>query len=288
MGSYVELYKSKEAQDARTPRAMHRELDKLYFHGRKPWDPCPTKPSFDGLAVPWRRLSFANPPFCQAAKWLNKARAEVAERRVSVVLLPARLNTQYLTELLTSGGCTALHIWMCRVTFLPFEQPLSTTIITLLFGERWEPSSAARRVPCDVWDTGPEGDQRAVLRCARRAFGRVVCAKADRLPGGGVCLVVLDRDFAAGVEMVAAHCRAHRGSTVLVVSLTAFHSAYMRAAQGLIRGIILYRPRLHMGGIETVASSQLVVFGKAVRWQQCKRVPPVYLVDPGVGVLSDA
>ena len=207
------------------------------------------------------------------------------------MLLPARLNTHYLTDMLTSGACSAAHLWLTRVTFLPFQQPLSATMVTLLFGEKWKAPRhrpATRRVPCDVWDISPAADAKALLRCARAAFpGPVQPAPVHRLPKQGICLVVLDRDFAAGVRVVASHCRAHRACTVLLVTLTMLHSGYMRAVQDLIRGLVLYRPRLHLRGVETIASSHMLVMGAAVRWTQVKRVCPVYLADPGVAVLTD-
>ena len=299
MGSYVELYKSKVAQDARTPRAMMRHMDTLYFRGRQPWDPCPVNHKADGLVVPWRRLNYANCPFAQAAKWLEKADAEAARGNSSLLLLPARLNTGYLHRALPSAR--ALHIWASRICFPPFTQPLSHTIITLCFGPKpWTPPKpldildagaglSVRRLAADMWDIAPKADRATLKRHARRVFGDgVTVAGASRLPTDGVVLTVLETGFAAGFQAVTAHCRKHPRAAVLLCTLTTFHSTYFPAGADLVRGVVLFRPRLHIAGVEMVASSQLLVMSaRPVRFRPQGNMPPTYLVQTRPQTVTD-
>ena len=296
MGSYMRLYISKEAQDARTPRAMLSMLNHLYFRGKRPWDPCPTNPTFDGLAVSWKPLNYANMPFAQAGKWLEKAQHEASRGRSSLLLLTARLNTAYLHRAL--GGATALHIWISRVTFPPFTQPLSHTVITVCYGERWTPPRTldagimtVRRVPADMWDIGPKADRAALVRLGRRAFGDTLkSVSVTRLPVNGIVLTVLEKDFAANFASVVTHCRANPGVTVLLCTLTTFHSTYFKDATDLIRGIVIYRPRLHIAGVEMVASSQVLVMSSrpTVGFRRLGKMPPTYLVQTRVHTITDS
>jgi hypothetical protein len=69
-----------------TPPKMLQELE-AEFHFD--YDPCPfPKPeSFDGLAGPWGRSNYCNPPFGKGMiRWVRKA---IAEKGQTVLLIPA-------------------------------------------------------------------------------------------------------------------------------------------------------------------------------------------------------
>ena len=299
MGSYTKLCVSKEAQEARTPEAMHVLLDALFFRGRRFFDPCPHAPTFDGLNVPWKRLNYANMPWCQAPKWLEKAEREAKSGRSTLVLMPARLHTDYLSKAVTSGAVTALHFWVNRITFLPFDAPLSLSIITLCYGDKWSPPPkipgrpsplTVRRVGSDMWDIGPSADVAALSRCARAAFGPKVktCSKVSCLLPEGTTLIQLREHFAAGMESVARHVRLHPSAVVLLGTMSVFHSRYILEHVDLIRGIIAFHPRVHIGSVEMIAGGQVLVMGaKAVRFRPLAKMPPTYIVQGSPHAVSD-
>ena len=299
VSSYMDLYVSREAQDAQTPRALYALLDRMYFHGRAAYDPCPHKRAagFDGLKAPWRRLNYVNCEFSAAAKWLEKAEAEAARGNDSVLLLPARLCTSYFHRVLKSRWCRGVHLWLGKVTFVPFEQPLSTTMVTLCFGPvqaAWRPPRAcaalsARRVMSDAWAIGPRADRCALAKAARACFGVAVpLVGVGRWPRCGVSMTVLDGDFARGVAQAGEHCRRWRDSVLLIVGLTAFHSEYVRSVRELVQGVVMYTPRLHVGGVEMVASGQVMIMAaKRPRLAAVARTPPVWLVSVDPHIITD-
>lgn len=72
--------------------SLHSEFD---FNN----DPCP--PGYekgispDGLETEWGERNFVNPPFSQIKKWIMKAIKERNKGKLSVLLLTARINSQY-------------------------------------------------------------------------------------------------------------------------------------------------------------------------------------------------
>ena len=51
---------SSRRSDWRTPKNLYGALDTLF---RFDFDPCPTKPCFDGLSVEWKTCNYVNPPY---------------------------------------------------------------------------------------------------------------------------------------------------------------------------------------------------------------------------------
>jgi hypothetical protein len=71
-----------------TPPAFYARLDAEF---RFDFDPCPNpRPDgFDGLAVPWGKRNWVNPPFTGGVmKWARKALAERDAGNLSVVAMP--------------------------------------------------------------------------------------------------------------------------------------------------------------------------------------------------------
>jgi len=87
------------------PPDLYGELDAKFRFDFDPC-PCPRPPDFDGLAVPWGRSSFVNPPFRRRdgfngagpGAFVRKAIAENQAGRGSVVVLPTRSYVNLLVE----------------------------------------------------------------------------------------------------------------------------------------------------------------------------------------------
>jgi len=52
------------------------------------FDPCPAHPKFDGLAIPWKKFNYVNPPYDDKLPWIKKAIEEQQNGNTSVMLLP--------------------------------------------------------------------------------------------------------------------------------------------------------------------------------------------------------
>lgn len=78
-------------QDWKTPMKFYEELNKEFSFD---FDPCPTNPTFDGLAIDWGKVNFMNPPYGrEIGKWLKKAHEESLKGKEVVCLIPSRTDT---------------------------------------------------------------------------------------------------------------------------------------------------------------------------------------------------
>ncbi len=78
-------------QDWKTPKGFYQALDAEFGFD---FDPCPSKPAFDGLRIEWGNCNFCNPPYKQIAKWIRKAHEQWQMGKTSVLLIPARTDTK--------------------------------------------------------------------------------------------------------------------------------------------------------------------------------------------------
>jgi site-specific DNA-methyltransferase (adenine-specific) len=77
----------------KTPKAVFQTLDAEFQFD---FDPCPTNPKFNGLAVEWGLSNFVNPPYGNAiSDWLSKAKEEQEKGKSSVFLIPSRTDTKW-------------------------------------------------------------------------------------------------------------------------------------------------------------------------------------------------
>lgn len=94
--SYTNLSVSKRDQFAQTPGWLKTHVRKSVG---KYFDPCPASPRFDGLAIPWKRVNYVNPPYEDVSSWMAKAVREwTAHNRASLFLIPFRMHTRYIRE----------------------------------------------------------------------------------------------------------------------------------------------------------------------------------------------
>ena len=79
--------------DWKTPRALYQALD-AEFHFD--YDPCPVKPTENGLGSEWGETSFVNPPYGQEiTKWIQKGYEESWKGNTVVFLIPSRTDTRW-------------------------------------------------------------------------------------------------------------------------------------------------------------------------------------------------
>jgi hypothetical protein len=77
----------------RTPKAVYQILDAEFGFD---FDPCPPKPSFDGLNVEWGNVNYVNPPYGrQIGRWLQKGYKSFLNGKTVVFLVPSRTDTKW-------------------------------------------------------------------------------------------------------------------------------------------------------------------------------------------------
>ena len=82
--------------DWKTPKAVYQILDAEFQFD---FDPCPTKPKFDGLAINWKQSNYVNPPYGrEIGKWLAKGFSEYLKGKTVVFLIPSRTDTRWWHE----------------------------------------------------------------------------------------------------------------------------------------------------------------------------------------------
>lgn len=136
MGPPLQYKLSSACQHAQTPQWL---LDTLRHEHGSLHDPCPHSPSADGLHAPWSStdVNLVNPPFAHAGTWLRKAAEEAKKHKQSIVLVPFRPHTRYMSHALQ-------HAVSVRVLSKPiqfedangnaFNRPLPTAVCLVSFG----------------------------------------------------------------------------------------------------------------------------------------------------------
>ena len=74
-----------------TPKSVYQVLDAEFGFD---FDPCPEKPTFDGLSIDWGNCNFVNPPYSELAKWLEKGWEQYQKGKTIVFLIPSRTDTK--------------------------------------------------------------------------------------------------------------------------------------------------------------------------------------------------
>lgn len=96
----VSLFKSSRT-DWKTPRQVYQTLDAEFDFD---FDPCPSKPKFDGLKVDWKKRNFVNPPYGrEISKWVDKALDERRKGKLIVMLVASRTDTTWWHKLMRNA-----------------------------------------------------------------------------------------------------------------------------------------------------------------------------------------
>ena len=103
----------------RTPKALYQALDSEF---RFDFDPCPTKPRFDGLESNWGKVNFVNPPYGkEITAWIQKGYKENLKGKVVVFLLPSRTDTKWWHEFVMKA--TEIRFIRVRLRFDDQKNP---------------------------------------------------------------------------------------------------------------------------------------------------------------------
>lgn len=82
-----------------TPKHIYDQLD-AEFHFD--FDPCPLRSTFDGLAIPWGKSNFVNPPYnrIDKPKFIQRAFDVWRGGATCVLLIPAAVSTKQFHDLI--------------------------------------------------------------------------------------------------------------------------------------------------------------------------------------------
>jgi len=111
----IKLFSSKKSDNWQTPTWLYKELDKEF---KFDFDPCPLKPTFDGLKVKWGKRNFVNPPYKKIKEFLVKGWQEIKKGNAEtcVFLTFANTDTRWFHNL--PYGAVEIRFIMGRLKFL--------------------------------------------------------------------------------------------------------------------------------------------------------------------------
>lgn len=223
MSSISAVLKSSVCQTARTPAWLLSRLCDAHFQGRQPFDPCPPDYQVDGLTSEWDDENFVNPPFNALSTWVQKAVEQAAQGKHVVLLMPARVSTNYFHQILWPAA-QSVTIWSRPVTFPPFRTPFSVPIVTVELGRSRLEGRALKPVGMEsLWSPGLSVES-----------ARSWCE--TRFPG---------TEFLPLFSEVALKCREIRESDRACVLLMPpwFNSSYFRELLPMVTHVIFIGPR---------------------------------------------
>lgn len=83
---------SSQTDNWNTPKSVYQTLDAEFGFD---FDPCPEKPTADGLSIDWGAVNFVNPPYSEIEKWVRKGFSEYLSGKTVVLLIPSRTDTRW-------------------------------------------------------------------------------------------------------------------------------------------------------------------------------------------------
>jgi hypothetical protein len=89
----MNVHFSSQRLNWKTPKLFYKELNKKFHFD---FDPCPSKPKFNGLEIEWGKVNFCNPPYGrELPKWIKKGYEEWKKGKTVVFLIPSRTDTKW-------------------------------------------------------------------------------------------------------------------------------------------------------------------------------------------------
>ncbi len=86
----IKLFGSRKTDNWQTPPELYNELNKEFDFD---FDPCPLKPTFDGLNIDWKKRCYVNPPYSKIKEFLIKAHEEINKGNTDIVVFLTFSNT---------------------------------------------------------------------------------------------------------------------------------------------------------------------------------------------------
>lgn len=111
----IALFQSKATDNWQTPPELYNKLNAEFSFD---FDPCPLNSTFDGLACPWSKSNFINPPYSKVKEFLIKAHHELkyGQAVVCVFLTFSNTDTKWFHDYLY--GKAELRFIKGRLKFL--------------------------------------------------------------------------------------------------------------------------------------------------------------------------
>jgi hypothetical protein len=270
-------------QGAQTPDWLYEALDGEFHFD---FDPAPVDPSFDGLVVPWGKVSYVNPPYGKIEVWLKKALLELEQERQSVFLIPFRPHTQYFWKHIIPHA-DEVRLLDKHVCFKGYQRPLKVRISIVVFRQLGGPS---RELPMQMIQPGPGQFTLSRLReILEEKFKvnfdhvRTQEGNEELAPLGSVNLLTVCRD-AARVLAAAVSAFAETGKETAVVIPARYESKMFLnvifKASGQCLSVIFLTRNLTMPNFETNSPYPSIVVWVSDRRQSCSG-PTLSLIETG-------
>jgi hypothetical protein len=237
--SFMSLTTNGKDQCAQTPKSIY-DIIFAALGVRDLFDPCPSDPEFDGLAIPWGPHNYANPPFHQALMWLRKAIAEAQNKaKCSVVLIPARTHNKYF-HIEVMQHASKVVILTNNVCFRPYNTAFPLPISLCVYGQpgswTWpEGLVSVHRVVARSINFGKADTSLIVLPWLQSFFGpfrysntRVRSADDLAAMDPESNFLVIMGDNAQCVSRIVHHAVWHPACRTAVVVLARYNSKWFR------------------------------------------------------------
>lgn len=98
-------------QFAQTPDTVYQYIQNHLQMQLSTFDPCPAKPTQNGLAIDWRadkhECIYINPPFKDSHEWIQKCISELDKQHfhTAVMMLPCRMSSPWFRLLCNRSEC---------------------------------------------------------------------------------------------------------------------------------------------------------------------------------------
>lgn len=108
-----------EKDNWQTPTSLYQAIKE--FLGDSFFDPCPHKPTFDGLNTDWVGNIYVNPPFSKYYQFITKGLIEFANSNSTEIIWLSNSNTETKYYQMLVKESSALFFFNKRLSFLDAE-----------------------------------------------------------------------------------------------------------------------------------------------------------------------
>lgn len=156
--SFVSKLVGRKDQLAQTPDEIYRLVFDLFGIPKDQlYDPCPSNPDCDGLAVPWQQYTYVNPPFGRTHEWMKKAILESERGDVfCILLIPFRPAKYWIGTISRASNIVVLNK---STRFKGYAYHLPVPMMVVTFGKQPRDSPLLKgtidlpRIKFEMFDT---------------------------------------------------------------------------------------------------------------------------------------